>query len=272
VYANLFSRGVIRTSVLASSSYGVAGDPLIVLLHGWPLDRSIWADVASDLVAAGFRVICPDLPGFGASAPLDAEDWTVEAYADEVADLLLGLGRGPVPVAGHSFGGYVALALADNHADLVAGLGLVDSRTGADSDAARAGRQATISKVRAQGTEALLPDLAGKLLAPAATADLRERAERLIRACPPEAVMAGLTAMAARPDRGFLLDSFPRPWLVVHGTADQLVPVAEAAQPSRPGSAVTRRILEGVGHLPMWESVSETTAAVAAWARAAHGL
>src|SRR5512136_790794 len=100
-------------SVIAASTYRVAGDPPIVLLHGWPLDRSLWADVASDLVAEGFRVVCPDLPGFGGSPPLDAEDWTVEAYADEVADVLRGIGSGPVPVAGHSFGGYVALALAD---------------------------------------------------------------------------------------------------------------------------------------------------------------
>lgn len=258
--------------MLAFSSYGVRGDPAVVLLHGWPLDRSLWAEVASDLVAAGFRVICPDLPGFGASPALDADDWTVEAYADEVADVLRGLGSESVPVAGHSFGGYVALALADTHADRVAGVGLVASRTGADSDAAKAGRQATMATVRAQGTGALLPDLAGKLLAPTATSDLRSRAERLIRGCRPEAVIAGLTAMAARPDRGFLLDSLRRPWLVVHGTADQLVPVAEAAQPARPDAAVARRILDGVGHLPMWEAVSETTQAIAAWARVAHGL
>jgi len=258
--------------VLASSTYGVAGDPAMILLHGWPLDRSLWAEVASDLVAEGFRVVCPDLPGFGASPPLDAEDWTVEAYADEVADVLRGLGTERVAVAGHSFGGYVALALADANADLVAGLGLVASRTGADTDAARAGRQATIAKVRAQGTQALLPDLAAKLLAPTAAPEMRLRAERLVGGCAPEAVIAGLTAMAARPDRAFVLEDFVRPLLVMHGTSDQLIPVAEAAQPARVGGGVTRRILEGVGHLPMWEAVSETAAALAAWARAAHGL
>lgn len=256
--------------MLASSTYGVAGDPAIVLLHGWPLDRSLWARVASDLVTEGFRVVCPDLPGFGASPPLDASDWTVEAFADEVADVLRGISAERVPVAGHSFGGYVALALADEHADLVAGLGLVASRTGADSDAARAGRRATIARVREQGTGALLPDFAAKLLAPGAAEDLRLRAERTIRVCPPEAVIAGLTAMGARPDRGFLLEAFPRPFLVLHGAADQVIPVAEAAQPARTDVPVTRRILEGVGHLPMWEATAETTKAIAAWARAVH--
>lgn len=256
--------------MLAFASYGIAGDPPVVLLHGWPLDRSLWAAVASDLVAVGYRVVCPDLPGFGASPPLAPDDWTVEAYADEVAALLVSLGSGPVPVAGHSFGGYVALALADDHADLLAGLGLIASRTSADSDTARAGREATIAQVRAQGTRALLPGLAAKLLAPTAAPELRLRAERLVGACPPEAVLAGLAAMVARPDRGFVLEEFARPLLVVHGTSDQIIPAAEAANPSR-SRGVTRRLLEGIGHLPMWEAVSETAGAVAAWAHATRG-
>lgn len=258
--------------MLAASTYGVAGDPPVVLLHGWPLNRSLWSEVASDLVSEGFRVVCPDLPGFGESPLLDAVDWTVEAYADEVADVLRGLGSESAPVAGHSFGGYVALALADANAELVAGLGLVASRTGADSEAGRAGRNATIAKVRDQGTSALLPDLPGKLLAPNASAELRGRADRLVRSCTPEAVIAGLSAMAARPDRSSLLETFPRPFVVVHGTVDQLIPVSEAAQPARTDVPVARHILEGVGHMPMWEAVPDTTRALAAWARAAHGL
>ena len=45
---------------------------------------------------------------------------------------------------------------------------------------------------------------------------------------------------------------------------------AEAANPSR-SRGVTRRLLEGIGHLPMWEAVSETAGAVAAWAHATRG-
>ncbi len=258
--------------VLAVSRHGVVGDPAVVLLHGWPLDRSLWSSVAANVAGAGFRVVCPDLPGFGQSPALDPDYWTVESFADAVADVLDELGPDRVPVAGHSFGGYVALALADLQGDRLAGLGLVSSRTAADTEAARAGRMATIEKVRAQGTAALLPDLAARLLAPGASADLRTRAERMIATCPPSAVIAGLTAMAARPDRGFVLGTFPRPLLVVHGTADQIVPVAEAPQPARPGAAGTRTLLQAIGHLPMWEAVAETSRSVIAWARAAHGL
>ena len=76
--------------------------------------------------------------------------------------------------------------------------------------------------------------------------------------------------MAARPDRTAVLDSFPRPLLVLHGAADQIIPVAGAAQPSRRTAPTARVILEEAGHMPMWESAAETADAVVTWARTSH--
>lgn len=257
--------------MLAHDAYGREGSPRLVLLHGWPLARTIWSEVAPRVADAGFRVLCPDLPGFGESPPLPQDRWTVEAYADVVGSFVRGSGFDPVAVAGHSFGGYVALALAERDRDLLAGLGLVASRTTADSDAARAGRLATIEKVRTQGPAALLPDLPAKLLAPGAPEEFRARARTIIDACPAEGIVAGLTAMAARPDRTAMLESLPRPLLVLHGETDQLIPVAEAARPRRQAGPVDRVTLPGVGHMPMWEAPDETTDALLAWLRSAHG-
>ncbi len=256
--------------MLVHDAYGRAGDPAVALLHGWPLNRSIWSEVGPRVADAGFRVLAPDLPGFGASPPLEESKWTVEAYADEVASFLEANADGPAAVAGHSFGGYVVLALAERHPGRLAALGLVSSRTLADTDAGREGRRATIEKVRAGGTAALLPDLAGRLLAAGAGADLRARAEAVIGGCAPTAVIAGLAAMAARPDRTGILESFPRSLLVLHGTADQLITVAEAPQPVRQAAPMDRVLLEGVGHMPMWEDPGKTAGALVAWARPAH--
>ena len=258
--------------MLTHDAYGRDGNPAVVLLHGWPLDRTIWSEVAPRLADAGLRVMCPDLPGFGQSALLPADRWSVEAYADEVAAYLRGSGVDRAAVAGHSFGGYVALALAAQHWDLLAGLGLVASRTTADSDAARAGRLATIEKVRAQGFQALLPDLPAKLVAPNAPDHLRARAARVIQACPAEAIVAGLSAMAARPDRTAVLESLPRPLFVLHGDADQLISVAEAARPARQAGPIDHVILPGIGHMPMWEAPAKTAEALRTWARSSHGL
>lgn len=258
--------------MLAHDAYGRENAPAVILLHGWPLDRTIWSEVAPRLADAGLRVLCPDLPGFGESPAQGMEHRTVEAFAEGVATFIRGTGAERAAVAGHSFGGYVALALAHANRALVAGLGLVSSRTTADSEAARAGRLATIEKVRAGGSQALLPDLAAKLVAPTAPDGLRARAASLIQASPPEAIIAGLTAMAARPDRTAVLESFPRPLLVLHGGADQLIPAAEAARPARQAGPIDRVILPGIGHMPMWEAPERTVEALRAWARSAHGV
>lgn len=257
--------------MLAHDAYGREGSPRILLLHGWPLRRTIWSEVAPRLAGDGFRVLCPDLPGFGESPPLPGDRPTVEAFAKELASFLRGSG-GHVAVAGHSFGGYVALALAELDRDRLAGLGLIASRTLADSDAARAGRLATIEKVRAAGPSALLPDLAARLVAPDAPEELRARGRSLIEGCSSDAVVAGLAAMAARPDRTGVFESFPRPLLVLHGDADQLIPVAEAARPTRQAGPLDRVLLPGIGHMPMWEAPEATADAIRAWARSAHGV
>ncbi len=192
---------------------------------------------------------------------------TVEKYADEVARFLEAFGRTPPAVAGHSFGGYVALALAERRPDLVGRLGLVSSRAIADTDGARKGRHETIEKVRAGGTKALLPGLVEKLLGPAAPVGLPARTRALIERARPDGTTAALAAMAGRPDRTHVVGSFREPVLILHGFADALIPVAEAAHAGSSSHAV-RVILPDVGHMPMWEAPRPTVDAIVEWAKA----
>lgn len=252
--------------MLAFDAAGDAGDPVVVLLHGWPLNRSIWSEVLDPIAGAGFRVLAPDLPGFGESPPMEREQATVEAFADDIAQFLEAFRDGPFAVAGHSFGGYVALALAERRPDLVGGLGLVSSRTLADSDAARKGRRETMEKVRASGTKALLPGLVEKLLGPAVAVGLPARTRTVIERARPDGTIAGLAAMGSRPDRTHVIDSFRGPALILHGFADALIPVAEAAN-ARSASELVRVVLPDVGHMPMWEAPRATGNAIVEWAR-----
>ena len=251
--------------MLAFDSTGHGKDVVVVLLHGWPLNRSIWSRVAPRVAAAGFRVLSPDLPGFGDSPPIDFGRATVEAYAEEVAKFIEPLKARRIAVAGHSFGGYVALALAEKRPDAVAALGLFASRTAADSETARRGRHDTIEKIRAAGTKALLPGLAEKLVAARAAVEWRPQAALMIERARPDGVMAGLAAMAARPDRSAVFNSFAGPRLVIHGTEDGLIPVSEAGR-TGPSPPDVRLILDGIGHMPMWEAPEATADGVISWA------
>ncbi|HWT12933.1 MAG TPA: alpha/beta hydrolase [Allosphingosinicella sp.] len=88
----------------------------MLLLHGWALDRRVWAPQRA--LAARFRLIAPDRRGFGGStAPADPE-----AELDDLLELREALGLGPMIVVGMSQAGRVALRFALGHPGHVAGL------------------------------------------------------------------------------------------------------------------------------------------------------
>src|SRR3989475_699879 len=194
----LWRREAHPSRVLAFDSIGHGRDPVVLLIHGWPLNRSIWSGVAARIAAAGSRVLAPDLPGFGDSPSIGLGRATVEAYADEVAKFIGPFKARRVAVAGHSFGGYVALALAEKRPDAVAALGLIASRTAADSETARRGRHDMIEKVRAAGTKALLPGLAEKLVGARAAVERRPQATLMIERARPGGMARPATTTAIR--------------------------------------------------------------------------
>lgn len=105
-----------------------ATDPTpLVLLHDGLASHETFLATMEHLSA--FRVIAPDLPGFGASEKPDPHRYAYgwDAFADSIADLVAGLGLGRVHVCGHAMGGGVALALAARHPALVHKLVLVDA-------------------------------------------------------------------------------------------------------------------------------------------------
>src|SRR5207302_123526 len=92
-----------------------AAGPTILLIHGSGVSAGYWVDQLLGLGRA-LRVVAIDLPGHGASDPIEGA--SVERYAEATAHFLELLGAGPVIVAGHSLGGAVAIALAARHMDL----------------------------------------------------------------------------------------------------------------------------------------------------------
>jgi len=99
----------------------------LLLVHGFLWSGAVWEEVFPRL-ARSFRVIVPDLPGFGESEkPSPARyGYGFEGFAESLVDLIAALRVGRVSVCGHSMGGAIAMMLAANHPDLVERLILVD--------------------------------------------------------------------------------------------------------------------------------------------------
>ena len=83
--------------------------PAVLLVHGHPRTHTTWYRVAPELVAAGYRVVCPDLRGYGGStAPPDRPDHSQaskRAMAADLVRLMAELGHDRFSVVGHDRGG-----------------------------------------------------------------------------------------------------------------------------------------------------------------------
>ncbi|WP_068263846.1 alpha/beta fold hydrolase [Janibacter limosus] len=92
---------------------GPAGADLVVLLHGWPQDRTAWSKVTPLLSATGVRVIAPDLRGYSPGArPGNHLDYVITEMVDDVVALLDEAGAERAHIVGHDWGGALAWAVA----------------------------------------------------------------------------------------------------------------------------------------------------------------
>ncbi|WP_454051386.1 alpha/beta fold hydrolase [Cellulomonas sp. Marseille-Q8402] len=242
------------TAVLHTLRPGT-GTPL-VLLHAFPLDSRMWSDVAA-LVPGDGPVVAVDLPGLGSARGLPLPEPSLEASADAVAAALVAAGHEHGVVAGLSMGGYVALALAERRPALVAGIGLLDTKSTADPAEARANRLRVADVVERAGTVDEVLPMATALLGTASREHLElvARLEAWIGAQPPAGVAWSQRAMAARPDRTAVLEGYRGPALVLVGEEDQPTPVA-AARTMADALGVPPVVVPGAGHLTAVEAPS----------------
>jgi pimeloyl-ACP methyl ester carboxylesterase len=205
------------------------GTPL-VLLHAFPLSSAMWLAQRERLVAR-FRVLTPDLRGFGGSR-LGDDPPSIDAMADDVAHLLRSRGISKAVVGGLSMGGYVAMALCRRHPERLLGLILADTKAEADSEESRAIRLRRAEQIESEGSvkvlvDEVLPDLVGPTT-------LRQRAlvygrvRGLVQATPPAAAAWALRAMANRPDSLDILRQTRVPALVMVGDEDAVASESEA--------------------------------------------
>lgn len=223
------------------------GVPL-VLIHGYPLDHTIW-DAVAPMLTDDFDLIIPDLRGFGGSDLIEADQSIID-YASDIAGLLTRLRIRKAFLAGHSMGGYAAMAFAREYPDRVAGLGMISSQVAADSPERKEGRYATARQVMADGVGSVTTAMTPKL---SADPRIQEIVQAIMARQRPLAVASALQAMAERPDSTDVFSALRYPVVVLHGEADALIPVERAREMKAALGSARYTELPGVGHMPMLE-------------------
>ncbi len=258
------SKDVARVRGIELAYDDIGRGAAVVLLHGFPFDRSMWREQAEALGGA-CRVIVPDLRGQGETT-LGGGDVTMGEMAEDVAALLDELSIERVVLGGLSMGGYVAFEFFRRFPRRVRALVLADTRPQADTEEARRTREETAQRALKDGMAPVADSMLPKLL----SASTREREpevvgrvrEMMLRT-KPEGAAAALRAMAVRPDQTDLLPSIDVPTLIVVGGEDPITPPSDAsAMGAKIGGSRLVRI-EGAAHLSNVERPEEFNRALA---------
>ncbi len=226
----------------------VGSGPAIVLLHGYPFDRSMWREQIDSLSAHGYHVVAPDLRGFGEMSDklqfvADAErretERQAEAYrtittmadmARDVAALMDKLEIDRAIVCGLSMGGYVAFEFIYLFPSRVAGLVLAGTRAPADNEQEKQAREQQAQRMLTEGMNFVADATLPKLLAPRTLAEkpgVVARVREMILRADPKGAAAAQRGMAARRDHSDKLPRIDVPTLVIVGREDPIRPVAD---------------------------------------------
>ena len=240
-----------------------SGDTTIVLVHGFPLDKSMW-DAQVEALSGEFRVITPDLRGHGESQVV-AGPYTMELLADDLKGLLDALNLDKVALGGFSMGGYAVFSFYRKYPERVESLMLLDTRPQPDSDEGKAGREGMAQLAESEGAAPIAERLVPRLLAEATVANRQDVVDRLtamITSCPVEGIAGDLRGMALRGDSTDLLSGISVPTLLVVGDQDVITPPAESQMMASTIPNAKLVEIPGAGHLSNLENPDAFTAAI----------
>ena len=239
-----------------------------VLLHAFPLGANQWEPQIRS-IPAGWRLITPDLRGFGGSTELDSlSALAITDFADDVVDLLKELSVERAVIGGLSMGGYAALALLQGAPQVIEALVLADTRATADSPEGRANRRNMLALVDREGPSGVAREMMPKLLGKTtreSNPGIEAQVRRLIKQQSPVAIRGAIHRMMHRPDSTALLPQITVPTLVIVGEEDELTPPEDSRRIAEAVPGATLVTIPGAGHLSNLEQPDAFNAALTAF-------
>lgn len=230
--------------------------PVVVLVHGFGEDGAIWQNQYD--IPQGFRLLVPDLPGSGRSEMID--DISMEGLASSLHHLLQQLQIDKCIMIGHSMGGYITLAFAENYAEHLNAFGLFHSTAYADSDEKKETRRKGIGFIQKNGAFEFLKTTTPNLYSPATKEQKPELVQQQIEASTnfsAQALVQYYEAMIKRPDRSHVLRT-SLPVLFALGRHDAAAPVKDGLEQCHLPQTAYVEIFENSGHVGMREEAEKS--------------
>lgn len=242
----------------------VGRGPALTLVHGHPFDRSMWGPQVDHFSASGWRVITPDLRGYGDSDVVPGTT-TLETFAGDIAGLLDHLAVRKTVIGGLSMGGQVVMEFQRLFPDRVRALMFADTSAHAETEAGKGLRRGTADRLVHQGMAQYADEVLSRMVAPATIRHLPDVAQHVLgmmSGTSPAGAAAALRGRADRLDYVEMLTEIRVPTLVVVGQEDDFTPIEDARLIQEQVPDATLVVIEGAGHLPNLERPAEFNAAL----------
>jgi pimeloyl-ACP methyl ester carboxylesterase len=240
------------------------GTPL-VLIHGHPFDHTMWYPQV-EAFSANYKVILPDLRGYGKSSLPASATSKFEDYATDILGLMDHLKVTAFHLAGLSMGGQVIMEIFRQAPERIKTMILADTFAGLDTPEVKQGRYDTATRLENEGMEAYADEVISKMITPAHVSSMPEVAAHVIKMMKATSPVAAATALRARTERiDYLTEVLPEiniPTLVIVGREDEFTPVAKAEELKENLQNCKLVIIEDAGHMPNLEHPDEFNKAV----------
>ena len=241
---------------LAYDDVGVG--PAVLLIHGYPFNRSLWTE-QTEALTSRFRVVTPDLRGFGETDTSEGPA-TMSRMAEDVATLMDQLGIQQAVIGGLSMGGYVALAFVKQFPSRVKALVLADTRAQADTEEAKQTRHQQAEKALSEGMAGIADAMLPKLLTPDTVSkqpEVVKRVRDMMLKTKPQGAASALLGMAEREDLSEFISTIRVPTMIVVGREDAITPVADSEKMQSKIAPSRLVVIENAGHVSNLEQTEQ---------------
>ncbi len=232
--------------------------PVIILIHGFPLNKSMWNSQVEAL-KDNFRVIAYDIRGHG-NTDIGAIDFSIDLFVNDLLGFMDALKIEKTIICGLSMGGYIALNAIENYSTRFTALILSDTNCTADSPEAIEKRMNTIESIKENGVDKLADDLIPNLFAPESFKTNSEEiavVKEMIVTTSKQSLYNSLHALANRKETCSKLSSIKVPVLILVGEEDKITPIEAARAMKLKIRDANLQIIPHSGHLSNMENPYE---------------
>jgi 3-oxoadipate enol-lactonase len=248
----------INNLMVSYSDHGPEDAPVIILIHGFPFNKSMW-NVQMEALKDNYRVIAYDIRGHGNSDP-GIDDFFIELFVSDLLRLMEKLGIEKSILCGLSLGGYIALNAVLKYPDRFDGLILNDTQCIADTPEIKENRCIAIIRIMKTGVEQYADESVKNLFASESFTkkeNVIAVVKEMILNTPKQTLCNTLHALAERKETCNQLHEINIPVLIMVGKEDKITPIAAAQQMHEKIRDSALKIIQHAGHLTNLENPAQ---------------